>query len=94
MIGILYQQHEANAHLQTSDQLLSIIHDDPRSQGQVATADNGELPMLSNAVIRRLNEQATFKLAEITRTSNSSCNVAEINAAKELLDRITQRKQR
>lgn len=77
----------------TSDRLLSTIPD-TRSTGQMTTVDNGELPMLSTAVVRRLNEQATLKLGEITRTSNSSCNVAEVMAAKGLLDRSTQRRQR
>lgn len=78
----------------TSDRLLSIFPDHTRSTGEVATADNGELPMFSTAVVRRLNEQATLKLAEITRTTNSNCDVAEINAARDLLDRSTQRRQR
>ncbi|CAD6593138.1 MAG: hypothetical protein ASARMPRED_007081 [Alectoria sarmentosa] len=74
----------------TSDRLLSVIPDDTKSREQVATVDNGELRMFSTAVVRKLNEQATFKLAEITRTSNSSYNVAEIISAKDLLDRSTQ----
>lgn len=60
----------------------------------MATLDNDELPMLSTATVRRLNEQATLKLAEITRTSNSNCNVTDINVAKDLLNRSTQMKQR
>ncbi len=83
-----------NAHLQTSERLLSIIPEDTRSTGQLATVDHAELPMLPTAVLRKLNEQATFKLAEITRASNSSCDVAEITAAKDLLDRSTQRRLR
>lgn len=81
-------------HLKTSDRLLSIVADDTRSTGQAATLDNGELPTPSNAIIRRLNEQATFKLAEITRESNISYDVAEVIAAKNLLARSTQRRQR
>lgn len=60
----------------------------------MATVDNDDLPMLSTAILRRLNEQATLKLAEITRTGNSSRNVTEINAAKDLLSKSMQSKQR
>ena len=80
--------------IQASDLLLSIISDDASSTGQVSNVDSGELQMIPIAVIRKLNEQSTSKLAEITRTIDGSCNVAEINAARELLDRSTQRKQR
>ncbi|CAF9925179.1 MAG: hypothetical protein ALECFALPRED_003077 [Alectoria fallacina] len=78
----------------TSDRLLSIIPDDIKPKEQVGTVDNGELPMFSTAVVRKLNEQASFKLAEITRTSNSSYNVAEVISAKDLLGRSTHRRQR
>ena len=81
-------------HIQASDRLLSIISDDAMSTGQVANVDSAELQIIPIAVVRKLNEQSTSTLAEITRTSDSSCNVAEINAARDLLDRSTQRKQR
>ena len=81
-------------HTQASDRLLSIISDDATSTGQVANVDNGELQMIPIAVLRKVNEQSTSKLAEMTRTSDGSCNVAEIKAARDLLDRSTQRKQR
>lgn len=94
MIRIPRHWHRINACLQTSDRLLSILPDDIKSTAQVTTVDNGELPMLSTAVVRRLSEQATLKLAEIIRTNNNSCDLAEITAAKDLLDRSTQRRQR
>ena len=81
-------------HIQASDRLLSMISDDTTSTGQVANVDGAELQMIPIAVVRKLNEQSTSKLVEITRTSGGSCNVAEINAARDLLDRSTQRKQR
>ena len=81
-------------HIQASDRLLSIISDNATSTTQVANVDNGELQMIPIAAVRKLNEQSTSKLAEITRTSDGSCNVAEMNAARVLLDRSTQRKQR
>ena len=81
-------------HIQASDRLLSMMSDDATSTGQVANVDSAELQMIPIAVVRRLNEQSTSKLAEITRTSDGSCSVAEINAASDLLDRSTQRKQR
>ena len=81
-------------HIQASDRLLSMISDGATSTGQVADVDSAELQMIPIAVVRKLNEQSTSKLAEITRTSDGSCNVAEVNAARDLLDRSTQRKQR
>ena len=81
-------------HIQASDRLLSIISNNATSTTQVANVDNGELQMIPIATVRKLNEQSTSKLAEITRTSDGSCNVAEMNAARVLLDRSTQRKQR
>ena len=80
--------------IQASDRLLSIISDDATPIGQVANVDSAELQMIPIAVVRKLNEQSTSKLAEITRTSDGSCNVAEIDAARDLLDKSTQRKQR
>ena len=81
-------------HIQASDRLLSMISDDATSTGQVANVDSAELQMIPIAVVRKLNEQSTSKLAEITRTSDGSCSVAEMNAARDLLDRSTQKKQR
>ena len=56
--------------------------------------DSADLPMLSTTTVSRLNEQATLKLAEITRTSNTDRSAAERLAVKELLDKSSQRRQR
>jgi len=80
---------------QTSDRLLSAFLDDRKPTTQIASADNGDLPMPSTATVRKLNERATSKLAEITRqTSNNAQQPAETIAAKELLGRSTQIRQR
>lgn len=81
--------------MQTSDRLLSAFPDNSKAAGQIISTDNGELPMPSTATVRRLNEKATSKLAEITRrTTDRGYNYAEVVAAKELLDKSTQTKQR
>ena len=80
---------------QTTDRLLSALPDDSKSTGQMVSTDNGELPMPSATIVRRLNERATFKLAEITRnTTGNGPNNAEVVAAKALLDKSTQIRQR
>ncbi len=80
---------------QTTDRLLSVLPDDNTSTGQMVSTDNGELPMPSTTIVRKLNEKATFKLAEITRdTSGNGPNHAEVVAAKALLDKSTQIRQR
>ena len=51
--------------------------------------------MPSRATVHKLNEKATSKLAEITRrTTDGGNNYAEVVAAKELLDKSTQFRQR
>ena len=80
---------------QTTDRLLSALPDDSTSTRQIVSTDNGELPMPSTTTVRKLNERATFKLAEITRdTTGKGLNHAEVVAAKALLDKSTQVRQR
>ena len=55
------------------------------------TANNADLSMLSTATVKKVNDQAALKLAEITATSKEDCNIAEVIAAKRLLDRSMQR---
>lgn len=81
--------------MQASDQLLADLSSDGKGRTLVASTDNAELPFLSMATIRQLNEKSTSKLAElIRRTSGDAHYAAEITAAKELLDRSTQIRQR
>lgn len=94
MICSLCQGRRNNWHIQTSDRFLSTTPENTRSSGQVTAAENGDLPMFSTVTVRRLNEQATLKLAEISRASNNKCNIAEVNAAKDLLERSVQSTQR
>ena len=80
---------------QTTDRLLSALPNDSTITGQMVSTDNGELPMPSTTTVRKLNERATFKLAEITRdTTVKGLNYAEVVAAKALLDKSTQVRQR
>ena len=80
---------------QTTDQLLSVLPNDSTSTAQIASTDNGELPIPSTKIVRKLNERATFKLAEITRdATGKGPNHAEVVAAKALLDKSTQVRQR
>ena len=61
----------------------------------MVSTDNGELPMPSTTIVRKLNERATFKLAKIARdTAGKGTNQAEVVAAKALLDKSTQVRQR
>jgi hypothetical protein len=86
---------DINGGWQTSDRMLSALPEDGKPTGQLASSDNGELPLPSTATVRELNEQATSKLAQITRrTTEYGHNYAEIVAAKDLLDRSTQTRQR
>lgn len=79
---------------QTTDQLLSVLPNDSHT-AQVVSTHNGELPMPSTTIVRKLNERATFKLAEIARdTAGKGTNHAEVVAAKALLDKSTQVRQR
>ena len=80
---------------QTTDRLLSAFPNDSTSTEQMVSTDNGELPMPSTTIVRKLNERATSKLAEITRdTTGKGPNHAEVVAAKALLDKGTQIRQR
>ena len=87
--------HKTKYVAQTTDRLLSALPDDSKSTGQMVSTDNGELPMPSTTTVRKLNERATFKLAEITRdATGKGLNHAEVVAAKALLDKSTQIRQR
>jgi len=80
---------------QTSDRLLSTFPDNGKILTQIGSAENGDLPMPSSETVRKLNERATSKLAEITRqTPVNAQHAAEIFAAQELLHRSTQIGQR
>ena len=80
---------------QTTDHLLSVLPNDSTSTTQIVSTDNGELPMPSTTIVQKLNERATFKLAKITRdTAGKGTNHAEMVAAKALLDKSTQVRQR
>ena len=75
--------------------MLSAFPDDSKAAGQMVSTENGELPMPSTAIVRKLNEKATSKLAEVTRrTIDQGYNYAEAIAAKELLNKSTQTRQR
>lgn len=89
------KQDESLMSKQTSDRLLSTFSDDRKTSTRIASAENGDLPMPLSETVRKLNEQATSKLGEITRqTSDNAQHAAEIVAAKELLHRSTQIRQR
>jgi len=80
---------------QASDRLLSTFPVDEKMTTHLASADTGDLPMPLLETVHRLNERATSKLAEVTRqTPDNAQHAAEIVAAKALLHRSTQIRQR
>lgn len=80
---------------QTSDRLLTRLPDDRNTTTRVAFAENGDLPIPLSETVRELNQQAISKLGNITRhTPDNAQHAAEIAAAKELLHRSTQIRQR
>lgn len=86
---------EIDGRSQTSDRMLSVLPEDGKPTGQMVSTENSDLPMPSTATVRKLNELATSKLARFTRrTIESGHDYAEIVAAKDLLDRSTQSRQR
>jgi len=86
---------EIDKGLQTTDRMLSALFENGKPTGQMVPSDDGELSIPSTATVRKLNEQATSKLAQITRrTTEYGYNYPEIVAAKDLLDRSTQSRQR
>ncbi len=82
----------AYAISQTTDRLLSTYFDNSKStMVQKSVSQNGEMPMPSISIVRQLNQQATSKLAEMTRQGNKlGYTYAEIVAARALLDKSTQ----
>ena len=77
---------------QTSDRLLELLSE--RNRLSSSSADNthaDELSLPSEQTLRKLNEKATSRLAQMARPSNSrQFDQAEISAVKELLDRDTE----
>lgn len=80
---------------QASDRLLSAFPDDSRPTTQMVPAEMGDLPMPSTLTVRKMNELAISKLAEITRRKpDNAYYSAEVVAAKDLLERSTETRQR
>ena len=79
---------------QTSDKMLSISPNES-SKKQMTSSENSELSLPPIETIRRLNELATSKLAEMIRKrTEKGYDDAEIVAARALLDKSTQPMQR
>ena len=77
--------------MQATDRLLVEAQRFGDGKSQLVSKDDSELPSLSIAIIRKLNETATSKLAETTRRTSSDASVlAEVEATKKLLDSSTQ----
>ena len=71
--------------MQASDRLLSLLDNGSR---QTQVPHNAEGRQLSVQCIRQLNEQATLKLAEATKTTNEVAqNRNELIAATRLLSK-------
>ena len=79
-------------HEQTSDRLLELLS--ARTRPSSSSADNAhadELPLPSEQTVKKLNERATSRLAQMARLSNSrQFDQVETSAVKELLDRSTE----
>ena len=77
-----------------------LANSNKKSQQSSADPVTGDLAPPSLASVKKLNEIATSKLAEITRRSSSGekgwdgYSEAELIAARELLDRDTQKIER
>lgn len=82
--------------MQASDRLLLSVSDvSDDGAWTVSTEENGDSASMSTKVVRSLNEKATSKLAElIRRTSDKTYRADEIAAAKNLLNKVTQTRQR
>lgn len=78
--------------MQSSDQLLSINSQrDKDTVTSLVSADDDELPLPTTQTLRKLNEQATSRLAQIAGSSNDGqYDDAEFAAVKQLLDKSTQ----
>ena len=76
---------------QASDRLLALLlKSSSFSSGSIASTDSHDLMIPSIQTLKSLNEQATSKLAEMTRVaSRSSYEESEIIATKELLNKST-----
>lgn len=79
---------------QASDRLLARFFDDSNDNPNIQVTDYSEVLPPQKATVQKLNEQATSKLAELTRRISYNVDNAEIVAAKILLDKSTQTRQR
>lgn len=84
----------------TTGRLLQALEGAKKSQLTVSDPTTGDLPPPSLASVKKLNELATAKLAEIVRRSSAGekgwdgYNVVELKAAKEALHRDTEKIER
>ena len=85
---------------QTSTRLLDVLSTSKKSQQSSSDPVTGDLALPTVESVKKLNELATSKLAEIVREGSSGekgwdgYSESELIAARELLDRHTQKIER